>query len=1045
MNSFYIPLIEETHADLLSSMSTLSRAPTRRIISLRKTKQQKAAEDPLYFVSLEREFMPKVGSYQPIAGDLIALTDVRRPQRSNDLDRSYVVAYVQSMREHMGSVSLTILSSRHISFEEQKNKTRETLYAVGLINMTTNIRIWTALKNSELKGANLNIIQQVLQPKSDDAENRTICLSEENCSPAFTDARARILSSELNDSQKAAVVSCLVARENNNQSTVKLIWGPPGTGKTKTVGCLLFSLLKMNCRTLTCAPTNTAILEVAQRLLKNVAESAEYDSCGLGDIVLFGNGQRMSVSNHHGLLDVFLESRVDALIKCFASPSGWVNTLQSMISFLKDPRKQYSLYLKKRQCDGINRNEGKEIDGQSSKDKKSKKILKKVAVKAFSENKNKKTRKEKKNDNPLTLEEFVQWKFNSIVVSLKDYLVNLSTHLPTSFISLEVVKKMKKALDLLKSFETLLLTVSVLDKGLEKVLSKNLGSKLGNSEKKLSIVREECLCILKSLPKKFPHLPKFTSSCRFAIKKFCLANACLIFCTVSSCAKLYTEKMTPLELLVIDEAAQLKECESTIPLQLPGLRHAILIGDERQLPAMVKSKACEEAEFGRSLFQRLALLGHRKELLNVQHRMHPSISSFPNREFYENKILDGYNVKERRYQRSFIQGKMYGSYSFINVAHGKEEFDDSRSLKNMAEAAVVTQMVARLFKESVRTNAKVRVGIISPYKAQVNVIGEKLKSYKTDSNGNFSVRVLSVDGFQGGEEDVIIISTVRCNGNGDVGFLSNRQRANVAITRARHCLWIVGNGATLDESGSVWMELVIDAKSRGCFFDADEDDSLAQAMTDAMAEHDQIHILLTNDSFLFRKARWKIFFSDDFLEYMSRVKNPYICKEIVSLLTSLANGNRRAQKKKKLFVHGGISSQLLEQYKVNGNQILVWTVDILKQKSYYIQILKIWGIVSLSQMPKLASLLDILFERYTEAKKNQCKHKCLDGSLVVPMKWPIHSSGVNSVQSLSEGIASLSLRGESDTTSTTYGNNSKSTTRGSVNTLTWQRKTAGFE
>jgi senataxin len=112
---------------------------------------------------------------------------------------------------------------------------------------------------------------------------------------------------------------------------------------------------------------------------------------------------------------------------------------------------------------------------------------------------------------------------------------------------------------------------------------------------------------------------------------------------------------------------------------------------------------------------------------------------------------------------------------------------------------------------------------------------------------------------------------------------------------------------------------------------------------------------------------------------MSRVKNPYICKEIVSLLTSLANGNRRAQKKKKVFVHGGISSQLLEQYKVNGNQILVWNVDILKQKSSYIQILKIWGIMSLSQMPKLASLLDILFERYTEAKMNQCKHKCLDG------------------------------------------------------------------
>jgi senataxin len=92
------------------------------------------------------------------------------------------------------------------------------------------------------------------------------------------------------------------------------------------------------------------------------------------------------------------------------------------------------------------------------------------------------------------------------------------------------------------------------------------------------------------------------------------------------------------------------------------------------------------------------LLGHWKDLLNVQHRMHPSISLFPNREFYHNKILDGHNVKERIYERRFIQGKMYGSYSFINVAHGKEEFDDSHSLKNMAEAAVVSQIVACLFK-----------------------------------------------------------------------------------------------------------------------------------------------------------------------------------------------------------------------------------------------------------------------------------------------------------------------------------------------------------
>ncbi|KAF3952537.1 hypothetical protein CMV_021911 [Castanea mollissima] len=220
-------------------------------------------------------------------------------------------------------------------------------------------------------------------------------------------------------------------------------------------------------------------------------------------------------------------------------------------------------------------------------------------------------------------------------------------------------------------------------------------------------------------------------------------------------AKLHEVK-TQWEVLVIDEAAQLEECESTIPLQLPGHRLAILIGDEQQLPAMVKSK-----------------------------------------------ILDGPNVKERRHERSFLQENMFSSYIFINVAHGKEEFDNSHSLKNMVEVAVASEIVASLSKESVCTK-KVKVGIISPYRAQVYAIGEK-----------------------GGEEDVIIVSTVRCNMNGVVGFLKNHQRANVALTRARHCLWILGNEATLIKRCTIWKDLVIDAKKRGCFYNADEDKSFA--------------------------------------------------------------------------------------------------------------------------------------------------------------------------------------------------------------------------
>ena len=80
--------------------------------------------------------------------------------------------------------------------------------------------------------------------------------------------------------------------------------------------------------------------------------------------------------------------------------------------------------------------------------------------------------------------------------------------------------------------------------------------------------------------------------------------------------------------------------------------------------------------------------------------------------FYENHILDGHNVKERSHERHFLQGKMYGSYSFINVAHGKEEFDNSHSLKNMAEAAVASEIVSSLFKgmPKVATNPSLNFG-----------------------------------------------------------------------------------------------------------------------------------------------------------------------------------------------------------------------------------------------------------------------------------------------------------------------------------------------
>ncbi|GJM91338.1 hypothetical protein PR202_ga07701 [Eleusine coracana subsp. coracana] len=316
-----------------------------------------------------------------------------------------------------------------------------------------------------------------------------------------------------------------------------------------------------------------------------------------------------------------------------------------------------------------------------------------------------------------------------------------------------------------------------------------------------------------------------------SIKDLCLKQAKLIFCTASGSYDLFRlQSVMPLSILVIDEAAQLKECESLVPLLHPGIEHVLLIGDENQLSSLVKSKIAKDADFGRSLYQRLCTLGYSKHLLEVQYRMDPCISKFPNASFYDNRILDGPTVKQEGYARRYLPGPIYGAYSFIHIENDMEMLDNlGQSSKNMAEVAVAANIVERLAKECSEKRQKTSVGVISPYTAQVIALQDTL-GRKFEKHEFLSVTVKSIDGFQGGEEDIILISTVRSNKDGKVGFLSDTGRINVALTRAKYCLWILGNGTTLLASNSIWAELVRDSKRRCCFFDAFDDKDLAEVV-----------------------------------------------------------------------------------------------------------------------------------------------------------------------------------------------------------------------
>ncbi|CAN8232745.1 unnamed protein product [Cochlearia groenlandica] len=783
----FVPhLLEETRTELSSSFKSLSRSPVFQVRSIdTRTKETSGSSSNRSSHDITLMAVENSAKYQPKCGDLIALAR-ERPRRIDDLN-PLLLAYVFKAD---GELRISVLSSTSMPYLAAHS----IRFGVFLMTLTTNTRIWNALHND---ASTSSLIQSVLQGNTLATEQCVSCGYDVDDSHRVLDI---IRSAKLNSSQENAILGCLKTRNCLYKNSVKLIWGPPGTGKTKTVATLLSALLKLECKTVVCAPTNTAIVEVASRLLSLFKETSpsENGTYRLGSLVLSGNKDRMCLNkNDHPLLDVFLDHRMSCLRDLFSPFSGWTQRLESLIDFIGNTEDKYDRHVRELELERL----AKEAENRMQ-DKEEVVVV-----------------------NIPTFGEFVKKKFNDLSEKLEKDMVDLYTHLPKSFVSNEDVKQMIVARDFLRRARYFLQKNALRDDFKKGSFTMDCFNR---------IVGVDCLGELSLIPKRF-EIPELLDN--EETKKFCLQNASIILCTASGAADMNAVRTGPIDLLVVDEAAQLKECESVASLQLFGLKHAVLIGDEYQLPAMVHSDVCEKAKFGRSLFERLVFLGHDKHLLDVQYRMHPLISRFPNIEFYDGRIKDAEIVKQSMYQKRFLEGNMFGSLSFINVGRGSEEFGDGHSPKNMVEVAVILEILANLFKVSRERSIKMSVGVVSPYKGQVRAIQDKMgDKYTSLSDQLFTLNVRSVDGFQGGEEDIIIISTVRSNGDGKVGFLSNRQRANVALTRAKHCLWVIGNETTLALSGSIWSKLINETRTRGCFYEAVDEKNLRDAINEALLE-----------------------------------------------------------------------------------------------------------------------------------------------------------------------------------------------------------------
>lgn len=270
--------------------------------------------------------------------------------------------------------------------------------------------------------------------------------------------------------------------------------------------------------------------------------------------------------------------------------------------------------------------------------------------------------------------------------------------------------------------------------------------------------------------------------------------------------------------VLVDESTQASEPEVLIPI-VKGAKQVVLVGDHQQLGPVILDKKAGDAGLKQSLFERLVLLGHVPIRLEVQYRMNPCLSEFPSNMFYEGSLQNGVTSEQRIIENSQFPWPVSDIPMMFWANYGREEISSSgNSFLNRVEAMNVERIITRLFKDNIKPE---QIGVITPYEGQRAYILQYMSMNSTlaDKKDQYmEVEVTSVDAFQGREKDFIILSCVRANDLQIIGFLSDPRRLNVALTRAKFGLIILGNPRALCRN-ALWNHLLVHFREKGCLVD----------------------------------------------------------------------------------------------------------------------------------------------------------------------------------------------------------------------------------
>ncbi|XP_055241165.2 5'-3' DNA helicase ZGRF1 isoform X3 [Gorilla gorilla gorilla] len=254
--------------------------------------------------------------------------------------------------------------------------------------------------------------------------------------------------------------------------------------------------------------------------------------------------------------------------------------------------------------------------------------------------------------------------------------------------------------------------------------------------------------------------------------------------------------------VVLDECSQISEPASLLPIARFECEKLILVGDPKQLPPTIQgSDAAHENGLEQTLFDRLCLMGHKPILLRTQYRCHPAISAIANDLFYKGALMNGVTEIERSPLLEWLP-----TLCFYNVK-GLEQIERDNSFHNVAEATFTLKLIQSLIASGI---AGSMIGVITLYKSQMYKLCHLLSAVDFHHPDIKTVQVSTVDAFQGAEKEIIILSCVRTR---QVGFIDSEKRMNVALTRGKRHLLIVGNLACLRKN-RLWGRVIQHCEGR---------------------------------------------------------------------------------------------------------------------------------------------------------------------------------------------------------------------------------------